>query len=74
MIQTAEKFLKSKGLGGYQQFDGVLEEFAKLHVTKALKQASEKALIFKKSNCGSFLDAGICTDSILNAYSLDNIK
>ena len=40
-------------------------EFAKLHVTEALKQASEKA------ECD---DVGIVENSILNSYPLDNIK
>ena len=49
-------------------------EFAKMHVTEALKQASKKASIFKNSNSGSFLDAGISKDSILLAYDLNNVE
>ena len=49
-------------------------EFAKFHVTEALKEASEKAKTQKVGNSGSFYDAEIDKDSIINAYSLDNIK
>ena len=46
-------------------------EFAKLHVTEALKEASENAEVI-------FDDSGqsgrVYQDSILNAYSLENIK
>lgn len=50
-------------------------EFAKLHVTEALKQANEKATI----NINGFIqeyDKDCCIDekSILNAYPLDLIK
>ena len=51
---TAEEFLKSKGLGGYQEFDGILQEFAKLHVEAALKEASEKAKLAKAFDYGSY--------------------
>ena len=61
-ILTAEEFLKSKGLGGYQEFDGVLQEFAKLHVEAALKEASEKFDHYSNKN------------TILGSYSLDNIE
>ena len=52
-------------------FEECLIEFAKLHVQEALKQASEKAeldLIREYTACE------ISKNSILNAYSLDNIK
>ncbi len=45
-------------------------EFAKLHVTAALKEASEKACI--KTAKGGFIE--IDKQSIINAYSLNNIK
>ncbi len=73
---TAEEFLKSKGLGGYQQFDGVLQEFAKLHVEEALKAASEKAKIeyIEPDGCATWWFYQIDKDSILNSYPLTNIN
>lgn len=53
-------------------------EFAKMHVTEALKQASEKAQLSDDSNC--YGEAGYCSMThpckftILNAYPLDQIK
>lgn len=53
-------------------------EFAKMHVTEALKQASEKAEIETKyenpvnPSMGSYEVVDKC--SILDAYSLDNVK
>ena len=46
--------------------------FAKIHVTEALKQASEKAE--QKWVKYTENDYEIDTDSILNSYSLDNVK
>ena len=45
-------------------------EFAKIHVEAALKQASKKAI------CIEYMEGeyDVKTDSILNSYSLDNIK
>jgi len=49
-------------------------EFAKLHVTEALKQASVKGET-KKYNYGpGGSHIGIERNSILNAYPLENIK
>ena len=45
-------------------------KFAKLHVTEALKEASEKAEIEDLS----YDDRIVNVKSILNAYSLENIK
>ena len=47
-----------------------MRRFTKLHVTEALKQASEKAEIRRIM----YADETINKDSILEAYSLDNIK
>ena len=77
---TIEEFLKSKGLGGYQQFDKPIKELIGIYVQEALKQASEQAKIvaddrqdfrFQSCNC---LDYVLDKDSILNAYPLTNIK
>ena len=52
----------------------VMIEFAKLHVTEALKQASVKGET-KKYNYGpGGSHIGIERNSILNAYPLENIK
>jgi hypothetical protein len=46
-------------------------DFAKLHVEAALKEASEKALVYAdEGGYSEFVDE----QSILNSYSLDNIK
>ena len=57
----------------------VMIEFAKLHVEAALKEASEKATVtpidHEEISEGSFRSIwGVDDDSILNSYSLDNIK
>ena len=57
----------------------VMIEFAKLHVEAALKEASEKATVtpidHEEISEGSFRPIwGVDDDSILNSYSLDNIK
>lgn len=56
----------------------MMVEFAKIHVTEALKQASEKAEIETEyenpvnPSMGSF--EVVDKTSILDAYSLDNVK
>ena len=47
-------------------------EFAKLHVTEALKEASENVEHLWDDNENELFD--IDKDSILNAYPLENIK
>ena len=85
-IPTAEEFLKSKGLGGYQEFDGILQEFAKMHVEAALKEASENAKVQMGDDCilnkiaihpNSLVDTAVIkvnSASILNSYPTSNIK
>ena len=48
-------------------------EFAKLHVKEALKEASEKALLGNTEK-GVYSVLAVSKDSILNSYSLENIK
>jgi hypothetical protein len=52
-----------------------MKEFAKLHVTAALKVASEKAQCrgAYKSDEGHLTGGGINKESILNAYPQENI-
>lgn len=46
-------------------------EFAKIHVEAALKEASEKAIVYAdEGGYSEFVDE----QSILNSYSLENIK
>lgn len=52
-------------------------EFTKFHVKAALGEASEKAKVTYEytGNTGSeYCDEYVDKDSILNSYSLDNIK
>ena len=77
---TAEDFLKGKGLGAYQQFDGVLQEFAKLHVKEALKAACKEAKTIHDEKLLDEISKGLKSNdfiykpSILNSYPLDLIK
>ena len=93
-MKTAEKFLIKKNYPLYNNFGGLgmyyvkeaMIEFAKMHVQKALKQASEKAFveyidlntdeIFDYTDVITDDDVGVNVnkDSILNAYPLDLIK
>jgi hypothetical protein len=69
-IKTAEEFFDSQV--GYKQTEMLNKaiEFAKFHVEKALLMASEKAELESISD----YDIIVNKDSILNAYSLDEIK
>ena len=99
-IQTAEEFLLNKKDACYSHGDlkdklftddviNYMIEFAKLHVEKALKEASENAYaVSSNSNitskdrlkgvqgliCVHLGNVFVNKDSILNAYTLDNIK
>lgn len=53
-----------------KQVEEWMIEFAKMHVTEALKQASEKALIKRII----YKDDTINKNSILTAYSLDDVE
>lgn len=53
-------------------FSEMMIEFAKMHVTEALKQASESADVFY-GDCGESYNT-VDKQSILNAYPLDQIK
>lgn len=88
-ILTAEEFAKEKFMeeeSGYSfnnlnkidqvQIKRVMIEFAKLHVTQALKVASENAQIETKRP-NPYTDESyqrVKPDSILNAYPLEKIK
>ena len=83
-MKTAAEFFDE---GNFNNVTDMLIEFAKMHVQEALKQASEKAyaqgkgstLTTKRSNfyytyAGHIGKIEMNKDSILNAYSLENIK
>ena len=75
---TAEEFLEKENLpesisGGTLSY--AMVEFAKLHVTEALKAASEHAeLDYGNGRCRECGSNKIDEQSILTAYSLDLIK
>ena len=50
----------------------LMKEFAKMHVERALKHASEKTNMILTADGGDY-DA-VCETLILNSYPLDNIK
>lgn len=70
-LPTAEEFVNQYDWENSSlNISQVLIEFAKLHVTKALEQASEKAdYNFKNSPC-----TGINRNTIKNAYPLTLIR
>ena len=86
---TAEEYINkwiTKPLDG-NDIENLMIEFAKLHVTEALKEASENVNLKESSseetntnNISPFITADdntiwiINKDSILNAYPLENIK
>ena len=71
MIPTAEEFVNQYDWENSSlDIPMVLIEFAKIHVTEALEQASKKAdYNFKNSPC-----SGLERNSILNSYSLTNLR
>lgn len=84
-VPTAKEFLESRRVYPHIKAQWECEavyqemiEFAKIHVTEALKQASEKAELETEyenpvnPSMGSF--EVVDRASILDAYSLDNVK
>ena len=78
----SEIVVKNDVLDTKETITNVMIEFAKLHVIEALKQASEKAILIimlkentdELSMCDDWSYSIVDQISILNAYSLDNIK
>lgn len=60
----------------YSEIFELMTGFAKMHVTEALKKASEKAKQDHDYSISSqkFIPSGIDKESILNAYPLELIK
>ena len=86
-MKTAEEFLKNfneeENNIDKLYYDSYVKKamirFAKMHVQEALKQASEKASVtpvdHEEISEGFFRPIwGVDDESILNAYSLENIK
>lgn len=73
-LPTAEGFLPKNENGKYSrnEVETAMIEFAKLHVTQALKQASENA--YYRDSDGFILRSEENRKSILNSYQLNNIK
>lgn len=81
-IVTAKKFAEKHSFernnGGTaihtEDAEEILIEFAKLHVTQALKAASQNADAYNKPKFEGDINPVVDLDSILNAYPLDLIK
>ena len=84
MIPTVEEFFED--IKKHEDYLSIARAFAKLHVYEALKKASEKAYVefidLTNNQVFDYTDvitdddvgANVNKDSILNAYSFDNIK
>lgn len=73
MITAKEMFDKMLEDNEESTSTEMMIEFAKIHVTEALKQASEKANSGMNFNFMGNVPY-VIKDSILNAYPLNNIK
>jgi len=63
--------------GSYNSLIDIMNAYAKMRVTEALQEASEKARAYADGNgewTSSSVRARIDKKSILNAYNLDQIK
>ena len=71
---TAKEFLEKNNRLKDSSTELMMIEFAKYHVQEALKAASVEADITQDmGSSGNWFDC-VDKDSILNAYSLENIK
>jgi hypothetical protein len=65
-----QKFPNHNGIFVLKNIEEFMIEFAKMHVTAALKQASLEALVYAdEGGCTGFIDE----NSVLDAYPLSNI-
>jgi hypothetical protein len=71
---TVEEFMDAKNYWHSEDYYPLLIEFAKLHVTAALKAASEHASIIEYDSPFGGTNYLISEESILTAYPLDLIK
>jgi len=58
----------------YQESVEIMIAFTKIHVERALKEASENAEICNKAKFSGDYNPVVDEDSILNSYPLENIK
>jgi|688.fasta_scaffold23427_16 hypothetical protein len=75
IIPTADNYLRrytGKAIIGYGDISHLMIEFTKLHVQKALEEASENAEMKWVKYTDN--DYEIDKDSILKSYPLNNIK
>lgn len=72
---TAEEFkrMHPKYVTNEVSVETLMIEFAKMHVEAALKEASDN-VDYETDGQEHITDVWIDKDSILNSYSLDNIK
>lgn len=69
---TAKELIKQEAeKGNYHTTESIMIEFAKLHVTEALKQASDKLRLTEDQYVSDYHDE---KRRILNAYNLYEIK
>ena len=76
--KATDLIIKYMDKNPYKTIEEIMIEFAKLHVTEALRQASEKLTMKIKEDVQE-LDMNddwmeVDKKSILNAYNLDEIK
>ena len=81
---TIEEFLNKKHIVGMTELIApIMIEFAQMHVIEALRQASEKVIMYDANDIDDpeLDESGMAYEyyivdkkSILNAYPLDNIK
>ena len=72
ILTAEESFTKSTGcIINHRDVKTAMIEFAKIHVEAALKAASEQAYVELDEHD---LSCSLDKNSILNAYSLENIK
>jgi hypothetical protein len=72
MKETAKEFIEMNSENhSLIDIEGIMIEFAKLHVEAALKEASEKYWIDATTSSNSIQGY---KDLILNSYPLENIK
>lgn len=76
MVPTAEEFILDNYEVNYANPEilKAMIEFAKLHVQAALKAASENASAYTEKDSKGGTWNLVNKDSILNSYSLENIK
>ena len=73
-IPTAEEFLQNSNKTTFDAIEKTMIEFARLHVQAALKAADDNADVTVIDVDMTGVIYGVDSDTILNAYPLENIK